>query len=345
MKLFSIDVGYIETKFCLYEDEVKFFPSFIKQTNGGAHNRVLEVEGVQYVFGEATRQSKHTTFSLGPRVEDQNTYLLIQAAMAQVLDPEDEVYIMTGLPDKEQPIYKDEFIKRLQKIGDFSYNGTSYNIKVKGVKIHRQSKGLFFSQLFKEDGSQNDKLEQLKIGIAEMGWRTMHLAQIIEMEYMEDFSETCELGVYNICKDLAQLIYRDFHENYHPEQLENALHIGSITLYGQPESIEKQIDECYQNHVKKVLRVIGNQWPNLSNLDIILFGSGGFQPLYDKFFLPLRQFSHNSTLLDRYAVLRGYRRAGLYELGGEIENAEPNNDVLQVLPGGRENKEMVVQSS
>lgn len=342
MKLFCIDVGYIETKFCLYEDDIRQFPSFVKQITGEGHNRVLEVDGSQYVFGEVARQSKHSTFSLKPRATDLNTYLLIQAAMGQVLSPNDEVFLVTGLPDKEHPIYKEEFLKRLQKTGTFIFNGVEYNIKIRGVKVHKQSKGMFFSQLFKADGSKNETLEDLKIGIAEMGWRTMHLAQIVELEYMDDFSETFDLGVYNICKELSQLIYQDFKVTYHPEQLEKTLYTHSITLYGNPSSIQSQIELCYQNHVDRILRVMENQWPNLSSLDVVFFGSGGFQPLYERFFLPLPQFSNNSTLLDRYDVLKGYRRAGLFELGGDIENAKQRGDVLQIFERGRENKEMVV---
>ncbi len=340
MKLLSVDVGYIGTKFCVNEDDMRITPSFVKETdpNEPVMGKILEVEGRKFIIGEAARQGKHSNFTLAPRAEDENTYLLMMAAMGEVLDPEDEVFIITGLPDKEQPIFKDQFIQRIEQIGSFTYCGKEFNIKIKGVKVNLQSKGMFYSQVFDQFGTMDDGYMNMKVGIIEMGWRTCLLSQIVNLQYIDDYCSTEELGMYNVCKDLADLIYVKFREQFFPEQLEDAVKTGLLTLYGSKEDISDLLAECFRKHVEKIIKVLGNKWPNLSQLDAVMFGGGGMQPLFDSYIATRREFQNNSTLLDRFTVVRGYHRSGLFQLGGEVENV-PN--VVPIDQARREDQEMV----
>lgn len=137
--------------------------------------------------------------------------------------------------------------------------------------------------------------------------------------------------MYHLCKRLADLIFFKYQETYSPEQLEDVLRTG---FYGDMEDVSDLIAQCAETHVEKMLKVFGRQWSNLSKLDAVIFGGGGMQPLYRGYLLPLRQFANNSTLLDRFAVLRGYRRSGLYKInrqGEVIENGEAADNLREAV--------------
>lgn len=324
MKLFSIDVGYVGTKYCLYEKDIKIIPSFIREINPqeATGKNILEYKDRVYLVGEAAREAKSSEFTLVPRAEDENTFLLMMAAMGQTLSPDDEILVCTGLPDKEHSLYRDELIEKIKQLRKFKYNGVEFNIAIKDVKVNKQSKGAFYSVLFNVNGEMNEEYESLKIGIAEMGWRTLLLSQIIHLQYMEDYSSTEELGMYHVGKDLAKLIYQKYRVQFFPEQLEEVIKNGQLRLYGEYKDVSDLVQQCFHNHFAKIKKIFANEWPNLAKLDGILFAGGSMQPLYEPFLLPMEQFAHNSTLLDRFAVLRGYHRSGLYQVGGEVENAE-----------------------
>ncbi len=324
-KLVAVDVGYIGLKFfknpwASDQDERNMVtvPSFVRRldVDDEPSGPVLEWEDNRYLVGEIARESKDSNFTPAPRAQDIDTYVLLQYAMAQICDPDDNVFVVTGLPDKEYPIYKDEFKKRIARLGHFTWNGIEYNLTVEAVQIIKQSMGAFFSVSIDGEGNEMAGFEDMKIGIIEWGWRTMFTTQIAHMEYMKDYSKTHELGMYHIANSLTEKIYERYQIDYHPEQLEEAIITGTIPLYGSDEDITDLLEEAFSEAVEKALEAIGRTWPNLARLNGVLFGGGSVQPIYDCHFATRREFANNSRLLDRLAVARGYRRLGLALMGG-----------------------------
>lgn len=282
MNIIGIDhgYGYLKTKNAILISGSDPFPTEPPFASG-----VLKYENKYYVMGE------HRMPYNADKTENSTYYLLTLAGIAEEckkrnIAPE-EVILAVGLPLEYFGNQKKEFRTYLLKrpMVAFSYENTSYNIKIRDVMVFPQGYAAI-AKIIKDDTNMT---------VVDVGTGTMDILPIINGKPIISSCESLKLGV-NTCTESIQ---KEFRRRYNT-QIEEAV-IQSI-MRGEKNSIKEEFTVLIKRQIEEY---VGKIFAELRQRGIehgishSYFCGGGASvvrrygiPLYDKFMTDFNENIH-----------------------------------------------------
>ena len=314
----GIDVGFGFTK-AVSKSSNFIFPSLIGEAReirfksgyseqDKVSNLDLQVDGDKYFIGEkAQRQSRHiiNTLDKDRNVSNESDSLFF-TALGLLSDSRAAAFdLVTGLPVDEYTEFKDKLKTKLTGVHDFTLNGENKKIMVKNCKVIPQPFGTLFNQLLTERGEiENKKLAALKIGVADIGFRTSDFAAADSMEFIDRSSGSVNVGLSTAHREIARVINDRFGINKKPLELEEEIRAGTIKVKGIEYDITDTINQAFELTAREIVSEMNNIWPEKWSFDEIIITGGGGVALYDY----ISKQVDNCSLLDngQLANANGY---------------------------------------
>jgi plasmid segregation protein ParM len=310
-KCIGIDVGYGYSKVVMdSHDGVSrtVWPSVVGNFEAGtvevegmksSASEYVEVENQKLLVGKAAL--KHSFRLFNAREKNWIGSVAYRALMKNAIQNADlhsiNLIITSGLPVSYYKTDKGKLTNIIREIA-----------KEKAItvtaKIIPQPLGSFFNLLFDETGMvQDEGLVNTRVGVLDIGFYTVDLITIDNLELVEKQIASFENGVAGILESIARDIENayDFRPDLH--KTEEAIRKGSIRVYGTDHDITEIAKQRLTELATEIEARAKTIWKTAADLDQVVLTGGGAILL--KSYLDL--YRHTIVIEDaQFANVMGY---------------------------------------
>lgn len=292
----AVDVGFGRVKGVASNGNQVEFPSLIGEfhpvkfssgMNGDPLSQIaVEYSGKRKFVGEAALRQSTPQNTIDPeRTISEEGLLLLVTAMT-MLTPNcisETINLVVGLPVMHYEKLKQRYIdavKRVHVVDRLSMSGELISrafLSVKEVKVLPQPIGTLFDCLFDGQGEvQDERLAEGKVGIIDVGYNTLDLARVDNLEFISPRSTSYSgLGMFSVFQALSFQIFRSFGVEIPPERIEPIFLSKQIRISGEVKDVSQLvIDACRQTANQTVSRAV-SVWPDRWELDAVFLSGGG----------------------------------------------------------------------
>jgi plasmid segregation protein ParM len=264
-------------------------PKYITELHSGEYlrNMVMEFMDDMYFIGESAviHGTPIQTVTKNRMVSTEGKLHIMAALGLAMPEGWNEADLIVGLPVDEYNELKDQYLKIISgqhniHMLDLAGNSRKHvNVKINRAKVLPQPMGAAYSYLLNPDGSLSDiELTKGIIGIIDMGFRTLDLCQLNQVQFVSNLSKSNpKLGCYSLFSALAEIMRQKGIQDKEPEYYETVFSQDSITIGGAAVPIGEYKKEAFERVLMAILSDIQTTWSNIREmLKIIITGGGAY---------------------------------------------------------------------
>lgn len=302
-KHIGIDLGYGYVKVFDGQNEIIFpstvgvgtelkFNSLLMSFRKPTDNLVITVDNKKYFVGDlAIRQSSIVSRSMGRnRVEDIGAKVLLLAALALFMETGEQKFnVVTGLPVDYYQAYKDDWALLMQGTHAVKFGPTGEEkpllITIDKIQMIPQPFGTLYDHRLSADGTLVESdIDNLKIGIVDVGYKTSDLALADGLEFVGKQSMSSEIAMSAAYSMIGQKITDKFKVEKENYELDKIVDSGILRVAGVPYDITEYRKEAFNLVADKIATEANSIWDR-RELDLIMLTGGGGQAI-SEYFLP-----------------------------------------------------------
>lgn len=288
----GIDVGYGYTKAvsqtgCVIEPSLVGPAVHVRfQNDLAASEQALELklDGTAWFVG---RQAQlQSPFTISPRARERDpeiVRLLALAALVRLRLESESVCLVTGTPVAWYAD-RDRLASRLVGKHAFSAQGRDYEIEIRDVLVVPQPIGTLFQVLLSPGGVMIDaeQLSDGRVGILDVGTHTTDYAIVDQLRYVEPLSGSISVAMARVYELLQSEIEARSKCQLSLPDVESAARRRSVTLYGKPIAIDRDVERALDAVSQQVLGHAATLWGDGFDLKTILLTGGGGEALHSR---------------------------------------------------------------
>jgi plasmid segregation protein ParM len=262
-------------------------PKYITELHTGEYlrNMVMEFMDDTYFVGDSAviHGTPIQTVTKNRMVSTEGKLHIMAALGLAMPEGRNEADLIVGLPVDEYNELKDEYLKIVSgqheiNMLDLAGSPRKYvNVKINRAKVLPQPMGAAYSILLNPDGSLTDiKLTQGMIGIIDLGFRTLDLCLLNQVQFVSNFSKSNpKLGCYSLFSALAEIMRQKSILDKEPEYYETVFNQDSIMIGGAAVPIGEYKKEAFERVLLAILSDIQTTWSNIREMSKIIITGGG----------------------------------------------------------------------
>lgn len=243
----------------------------------------LEIEDEQYFIGElAERQSNVRSYTLDQdQLVTKYAHTLALGALSQLVDSNDPIKLVTGLPISYYRRHRDQLTEILEGRHELTMvlpNGEREDkiVKVDRVRIVPQPFGSVFNLMLNQIGRiSNQRFAKDKIGIIDIGFRTADYTISDKTRYSERGSRTTDSGISQAFKVIATALQEKSGVNVELYRLYDAVERSSIKIRGKSYDLTRIINHAFGQLATAVSSEVSRLWADDWDIDTIVVTGGG----------------------------------------------------------------------
>ncbi|MDQ6963095.1 MAG: ParM/StbA family protein [Mariprofundaceae bacterium] len=280
----------------------------------------IDIDGNSYFVGElAERQSTNRFFTLDQaQFMDQPSRILALAAMSNLVESNQAVKLVLGLPISHYRKYKQKLHDLLKTTHDIIITDSKglcreKKIKVADVRVIPQPFGSIMNYMLNDQGKMSEqRFSKEKIGIIDVGFCTTDYTISDKTRYSERGSMSVQTGMSKAFAIIATRLKDISGVNVELYRLFDSVHSGSIKIRGKSYDLKKVSQQALGQLAASIASDANRLWADDWDMDeIIVTGGGGavlapfIQPLLEGNMLSLNP-SHDYRLNN----VQGYCKFG-----------------------------------
>lgn len=294
MEIVGIDIGFGFTKATngrefrifksVYGDatDLQFREQIFNHPSAEEHLHV-ELDGAAYFVGElAERQSVERFYTLDQK-QFVNTFTKILAltALSRMVERQNPVKLVAGLPISHYRRYKDDLTKILagqHKLSALDRGGKPKEtvIRIAEVKVVPQPFGSMLNLMLNDTGEIADtRFMKEKIGIIDVGFRTTDYTVADKTRYSERGSNTADTGISRAFTAIATKLQERSGVNVEVYRLYKAVETGSIKIRGKDYDLKKIAEQALSQLGATVATDANRLWSDDWDIDSVIVTGGG----------------------------------------------------------------------
>lgn len=259
------------------------FKSLLTNFQKATDNLAITVDNKKYFVGQlAIKQSEVVSRSLGRnRVEDTSAKVLLLAALALYADKEEQAFnVITGLPVDYYSTFRDDWSELMLGMHavkvDNGQQEKSKIIKIEKLQIIPQPFGTLYDKILNSNGELIDEsLNELKVGIVDIGFKTSDFAVADNLEFIDKSSKSSEIAMSTAFNILSEKFRDKYLLNKETYELDKVVESGILKVAGETKNVEDVINDAFIIVADKIATEINSLWDKREMDKIILTGGGG----------------------------------------------------------------------
>jgi plasmid segregation protein ParM len=321
----GLDIGFGATK-VVTESAQLVFPSVcgaainIRFNGDEARERypgdqIVDDEGDWFVGDLALKQVPNAELiKLRARTTDESTFSnefrvrMMKAAIGKLfpgMTDGDTVHlnIATGLPVSymgDTAALKDALVGQHHVKTDT----TEFVLNVGKVMVMPQPYGTIYDQSLTNKGKVNPCHTATRTAVVDVGTYTVDLTVDDSMEYIENESDSLEIGTHTAQQRLIDWYSDKYRQKPTYKQVEDALLTGCLIVRGQEVDVYEIVQDALKPLINGTLALATRLWQAGANLDVIYVSGGGAQLVYETLLEIYPQVK--LVELPQFANARGY---------------------------------------
>jgi len=328
VEVVGIDIGFGYTKASNGKKSLVFKSIYGEATNiqfrehivdGGAEEHLhIEIDGEGFFVGElAERQSSDRNFTLDQdQLMSKFAKILSLAALSRLVERNEPVKVVTGLPVKYFTTHKARLTKELtgrHTVIMTKADGTREEtvINVGQVRVIPQPFGSMFNLMLNDAGETGDKrFLQEKIGVIDIGFRTADYSIANRTKYLERGSRSTDSGISQAFALLGSKLQEISGVNIELYRLFDAVEKGSIKIRGKNFELGKITEHVFAQLAEDIANEVNRLWADEWDIDSIVLSGGGGSVLAP-YLTPLLEgeiMSMDDSVDARYNNVHGYTK-------------------------------------
>lgn len=295
-KMIGIDVGFGYTK--VSPKEIMFpsvfsevtYASSLQNSGNLIDNMELELDGKTYLVGnKAQLENGSGSFSADNMLRHKICILTaIAITHGDFLGP-----VVLGLPVADMG--RKKAMQELVGIYSIKLSGESYIIDITKINIVPQGAAAYFDLLLDDDGKIANDLGTKKIGLIDIGEKTVDFVCIDKNRFVNELSNSLNLGMNTAYLRLIKTIQSE---------------LGITTLPNKAKQYVDRVSTTGIEYRKLSAEILGNisaWWPSLNDFNAIYITGGGGDTL-GKYFQ--EQIQCKVVKGGQFSNSRGYQKCG-----------------------------------
>ena len=294
MQVMGLDIGFGFTKATNGHDtrilksvfgeatDLQFRDSLLRDSAPEEHLHI-DIDGTGYFVGElAERQSKNRSFTL-----DQHefvtgfTKVLALTSLATMVEPEDPIKLVAGLPISQYQKYKDQLANLLvgeHKVALIDRAGERNEniVSIAEVKVVPQPFGSLLNQMLGDRGEVvNPRYLTEKIGIVDVGFRTTDYMIADRTRFSQRGSGTAEAGISSAFSVISEKLKEESEIGIELYRLFEAVDRGFIRIRGKKFDLSKISEGAFGHLATAIANEANRVWADDWDMDAIMLTGGG----------------------------------------------------------------------
>jgi plasmid segregation protein ParM len=294
VEIIGLDIGYGYTKASDGRRAIVFKSIYGEATEPQFRDEVLdhpeeemhlhvELNGKGYFVGEhAVRQSAQRNFTLDPnQFVAEFTRILALAPLARMVDRQNQIKLVAGLPISHYRKHKADLIKTLQgqhpvTVIDKLGNRIETVVRIAEVKVVPQPYGSVLNMMLTDLGEMQDKrFLTEKIGVIDIGFRTTDFTVVDHTHYSERGSRTVDAGMSRAYSNVAAKVLETSGVNVELYRMYESVERGSIKIHGKRYDLKGVRDRAFEQLASAIATDANRLWAADWDMDRILLSGGG----------------------------------------------------------------------
>ena len=328
IKLYPVDVGYSALKTINVDNSQRVsFPSVVGRSITGAGSYSFSENGLAIRLGdeknftplgiEALETQRQATGQRDAGWVRRDEWLrLFLAGAGQVIDGDETVNVVTGLPVADHERYKGALKERLEgKSFTFQLRDRDeQTVTINNVLVPSQPYGTLFTAAFDAYGHSKDSKYSTGFGgILDTGGHTVNLLAVRAMTAVQNMTGSRPFGLLHALEPAAEEINAEFTRlGYTPHDVAKAMERGYIVAKGEQYQIDQYTDHHLREFTNAIVTFVNRTFARAGRLEWLLLSGGGVLAIDDYLVEALSADFGNVKLVDdpRWANVRGYRSIG-----------------------------------
>lgn len=262
--------------------DLQFRDNLLKDSTPEEHLHI-EVDGNGYFVGElAERQSKNRSFTLDQQEFVTGfTKVLALTALATMVEPEDPIKLVAGLPISQYQKFKDQLASALtgdHKVAMIDRSGERHDnvVSISEVRVVPQPFGSLLTQMLGDRGEVvNPRFLTEKIGIVDVGFRTTDYMIADRTRFSQRGSGTAEAGISSAFSVVSEKLKEESEINVELYRLFEAVDRGFIRIRGKKFDLSKLSEGAFGHLATAIANEANRIWADDWDMDAILLTGGG----------------------------------------------------------------------
>lgn len=303
----AIDVGSGFTQYTDGELEGTI-PSLVAQCPerldfGAESAQILECNGKKYLLGhdaEAFASNEADIFNtLTDKWAGSEAWMqLVYMALAQANANNQDVDLITGLPQEYYLDQRETVLQCLEGQHNFKVSGVEHNVNINPIVIPQASGAIFYA------ASYDPSIFEYDIGVIDVGTYTTGLSVIQEgKRFVPRKSGSYPVGMSNLIHVIHNYLNKQRNLLIEKGRIPKILLSKKFMYQGEKMDISEEINKKTFYVAEELLRGIEEKWPNHGR-ELIVYVAGGGAPYFIdaiNSIIPHANVMNNSF----YAVVRG----------------------------------------
>lgn len=332
MRVIGADIGFGYTKatdgrqFQIFKSVVgeataiQFTESLLPVQAQNPRHFVIGDDAV-FVGELAETQSRGRNFTLEPaQFIGRHAATLALAAVTPLVDDNDPVRLVTGLPISFFRKYKDALTTLLQQrhaVVTVLPNGEreEKSVYIEKVRVIPQPFGSLFNLMLNEVGKPaQQRFISEKIGVIDIGFRTTDFAVADRTRYSERGSLSTDSGMSVAYGAIAALLHEKSGVQVELYRLYESIGRSTIKIHGQRYDLTTVVRQAYTQLAQRIAAEANRLWADEWDIDAVVLTGGGSAAL-SPYLMPLLRGEVLPLPPDQDARLnnvRGYWKYGLH---------------------------------
>ncbi len=262
--------------------DLQFRDNLLRESTPEEHLHI-EVDGSGYFVGElAERQSKNRSFTLDQQEFVSGfTKVLALTSLATMVEPEDPIKLVAGLPISQYQKYRDQVASLL--VGDHNVtlidragNRNDNVVSIAEVKVVPQPFGSLLNQMLGDRGEVvNPRFMAEKIGIVDVGFRTTDYMIADRTRFSQRGSGTAEAGISSAFSVISEKLKEESEVSIELYRLFEAVERGFIRIRGKKFDLSKIAEGAFGHLATAIANEANRVWADDWDMDAILLTGGG----------------------------------------------------------------------
>lgn len=296
--MIGIDVGFGFTK--ISPGDVMFpsvfsevtYASSLQNAGNLIDNIELELDGKTYLVGnKAQLENGSGSFSADNMLRHK---ICILTAIA-ITHGNFLGSVVLGLPVSDMG--RKKAMQELVGLYSIKLSGEEYFIDIKKINIVPQGAAAYFDLLLDSDGKIQNDLGTKKIGLIDIGEKTVDFVCIDRNRFVNELSSSLNLGMNTAYLRLSKTVQSELGLTVLPNKVKEYMH--RLSTSSTSTEYRKLRDDILSN--------ISAWWPSLNDFDKIYITGGGGETLGQYF---QEQIECNIVTDGQFSNARGYQKCG-----------------------------------
>jgi plasmid segregation protein ParM len=289
MRYVGLDVGYGYTK-AMDDKQVICFPSVIspavelkfKSWEEHPHpypdHLAITLEGETFFVGNLALHHGRFAYATLNRLRTQTReyrLLFLTALALCVQSPEEELYVVTGLPVDD---YEDRDLIEDTLSGRFKLmvGRREASFVIRQLTVVPQPCGAYMDLVFRDTlGHVNEQYTQSLVGVMDIGYKTTDFVLVRENQYVEKLSGSLKKGMSHIYQAAVSKLSAAYRGNWDLRSAEEAIQKGMISRLGEQIMVDPTLFEPdLAGLAQEIAAWIHQRWED-QMLDGLVCGGGG----------------------------------------------------------------------